>query len=496
MATPVSYLVVDRFDRICARAKTRVAVREGDREISFDRLADWSHAITRHLLPDVRQPGLRVSLLLPNSAVFVAAFYGALRAGGVVAPLSPRYRTQELEYYLQDLDAVALVVHPGATPVVRDVLGRLKSPPTLLEASPDGDLRLVKRSSAEHRPITLPDSPPLLLQYTSGSTGRPKSVVRTHASLLGELEALQRVFQTSEIDRYLGAAPFSHVNGLVRTMMAAMHVGATLYPVEEFHRRHVLQLITQEGITVFGGVPHMFKLLGETPIRGRVDLTSVRVLFSSSAPLLPEDNQRFHGRYGAFVRQLYGSTETGTISVTDQPTPASSLASVGAPLPGITVKIVGADGAQMETGKEGEIWVASPFSARSYVDNPAATTQSFRGEFYLPGDLGTLDGNGCIAITGRRSLLINRGGFKVNPYEVEQAIAEHPSVREVVVFGAPSPHGDDLVCCCIVAAPKCSAEDIVLHCRNRIADYKVPSRIEFRDSLPKGPTGKVLRASL
>ena len=353
--------VSDHFDRVAARAGDRVAIFEGDRPLSFRRLLEWSHAITRVLAPLVGEPGVRVALLLPNSATFVATFYGALRVGAVVAPLNPRYRSQELEHYLRDLDPVALVIDSASIPLALEVLSQLSRPPALLEASASGGISLVRQASAEHRAISQPDSAPLLQQYTSGSTGRPKAVVRTHAALLRELEALQWVFQTSESDRFLGAAPFSHVNGLVRTMMASMHVGATLYPVEVFHRRYVLDLITREGMTVFGGVPQMFNLLAQTPRRGAVDLSSLRVLFSSSAPLLPDDNRRFFAHYGMFVRQLYGSTETGTISVTSDSNPRS-LTSVGAPLPGVRVEVVDPTGARVDRGEEGEISIASPFS--------------------------------------------------------------------------------------------------------------------------------------
>jgi long-chain acyl-CoA synthetase len=490
-----SELISDHFDRVAARAGDRIAIHEGNRQLSFGGLLEWSHVITRILAPLVREPGVRVALLLPNSATFVASFYGALRAGTVVAPLNPRYRSQELEYYLRDLDPAALVTDPAAIPLVQEVLSQLSRPPALLAASANGDISLVRQGCAEHRAISQAESAPLLQQYTSGSTGRPKAVVRTHAALLRELEALQRVFQTGESDRFLGAAPFSHVNGLVRTMMASMHVGATLYPVEEFHRRDVLDLITREGVTVFGGVPQMFNLLGQTPRRGPVDLSSLRVLFSSSAPLLPDDNHRFFGRYGMFVRQLYGSTETGTISVACESN-AESLTSVGAPLPGVMVEVVDSTGARVARGEEGEIWIASVFSATSYLDNLTATEKSFEGEFYRSGDLGTMDSKGNITIRGRRSLVINRGGFKVHPYEVEEAIARHPSVREVAVYGAPSLHGDDVVCCCIVLSAECSAEEILRHCQGRIASYKMPSRIEFRTSLPKTLTGKILRVSL
>jgi acyl-CoA synthetase (AMP-forming)/AMP-acid ligase II len=147
-------------------------------------------------------------------------------------------------------------------------------------------------------------------------------------------------------------------------------------------------------------------------------------------------------------------------------------------------------------GTEGELAIASPFAIASYFDNEAASAESFRGGFYFSGDLGTIDPAGHIRLTGRKKLLINRGGFKVNPYEVEDVIKAHPRVADVAVFGAVGPQGDDVVCCAIVTSGACTTDDILGHCRARLADFKIPARIEFRDSLPKSSTGKILRAEL
>jgi len=275
-----------------------------------------------------------------------------------------------------------------------------------------------------------------------------------------------------------------------------MYVGATLYPVEEFRRREILSLLTRERITFFGGVPQMFTILSQTPLRDDIDLSALRVVFSSSAPLLPVDNRRFQSQYGVFVRQLYGSTETGTISFNLHPAPECCLQSVGIPIEGVHVEVVDEEGKLLPPGQEGEFAIASPFATSSYLDNPIATNESFRGGFYFSGDLGIKDDTGYLVITGRKKLIINRGGFKVNPYEVEEAIREHPKVVDVAVFGRPGPHGDDIVCCVIVASKNCTVEEILLHCRDRIADFKIPTHIEFRDALPKSPTGKILRANL
>lgn len=339
-------------------------------------------------------------------------------------------------------------------------------------------------------------SAPLLQLYTSGSVGAPKRIVRTHAALRTELEALCKTFEVDERDRFLGAAPFAHVNGLVRTCLTSMFVGATVYPVAEFRRRETLDLMTRERITFLGAVPQIIAPLAQTPLRGHVDLSALRVVFSSSAPLTAADNRRFQGKYGVFVRQLYGSSETGTISLNRHPQPESCLESVGTPIDSVSVEVVDDQGNRLPAGHEGELVIASPFATTEYVGNEQATQESFRNGVYYSGDVGVKDATGYLTLTGRRKLFINRGGFKVNPYEVEAAISEHPKVVEVAVFGAVGPHGDDHVCAVIVASDQCTSNEILLHCRDRIADFKLPTRIEFRDSLPKSEAGKVLRSKL
>jgi long-chain acyl-CoA synthetase len=487
--------LADVFDRTAAATPARLAVRDG-RDWSYADLRAWSARITAALAPCCREPGQRVGLMMPNAAAYAASFYAIARAGAVIAPLNVRYRTQELVYYLGDTHAAAVIVPPALQPIVAEAVASLAEPPAILVVDDDGGCVVARTGVAPGRPAAGTGSPPLLHQYTSGSTGAPKRVIRTHAQLLFELDLLARVFALGPDDRLLGAAPFTHVNGLVRTMMTSMYVGGTLFPVREFRRREVLDLVTRERITYFGAVPSLFVILADTPVRGDVDLSSLRTVFSASAPLLPADARRFHDKYGHWIRQLYGSTETGTISVNLDADIAASLASVGRPLPDVRFDVVDETGTSVPAGVEGEVRIASPAVVTSYDGNAEATASAFRAGWYWSGDLGRLAPDGALTLTGRTKLLINRGGFKVNPLEVEEAIASHPKVREVAVVGAPSGHGDDVVRAVIVPTEPCGADEIVAHCATRIADYKIPSRIEFRDSLPKSDTGKLLRQKL
>ncbi|MGZ8209474.1 MAG: class I adenylate-forming enzyme family protein [Burkholderiales bacterium] len=484
--------IARRFDAVAASAGRRLAVREEGRAWSYDHLLERSIEISERLATVCRQPGRRVGLMAPNSGAFVAAFFAIARLGGVVVPLNVRYRSQELRYYVEDSRAVALLATPNVAAIAREALESLARTPALVEIDFDGSCRVLQPGTVGAAPA---GDAPLLCQYTSGSTGPPKRVVRTHANLDFELQGLTQALALHAADRFLGATPFTHVNGLVRTMMTSMTTGATLYPVQEFRRRYILELIRRERITFFAGVPTMFALLADTAPRGEVDLSSLRMLISASAPLLPEDSRRFLERYAVPVRQLYGSTETGTISVNLHPHPESCLESVGTPLQGVRIEILDDAGRPLPDG-EGEVAIASPGAFRSYEGNAQANASRFSGEFYLSGDLGRRDRAGYLTLTGRKKFLINRGGYKVNPVEVEEALRSHPKVEAVAVVGAPGPHGDEIVRCVVVPRTACTAEELIEHCRPRIADFKIPSRFEFRDSLPKTDTGKLLRREL
>ncbi|MBT8442560.1 MAG: acyl--CoA ligase, partial [Gammaproteobacteria bacterium] len=473
-----------------------IAIKEGEMTWRYGDVQRYTNALIRLL----RSIGVHrhevVALMVPNSGAFVVAFFAISDSGCVVAPFNIRYQQQELRYYIEDTMPAAIIISPELRSTVAAAMEGIAQPPAILTVDNDGHAHILNAPNRATGGTTGPFDPGkdyLLLQYTSGSTGAPKRIYRTHEQLLLELEQLQSAFELEPSDRFIGVAPFSHVNGLVRTMMASMYVGGTLYPMASFDRRRALDIITNERITYFGGVPYMFVLLADTPMRGQVDLSSIRVAFSASAPLLEPDNRRFCAKYGIAVRQLYGSTETGTISVNLGGDPLERPESVGTPLSGVLIEVIDDRGLELPANQEGEVVISSPWAITAYEGNERATEEAFVDGKYRSGDLGILDQENYLQLTGRKKFMINRGGFKVNPLEVEKAILSMDKVSEAVVVGQVSRFGDESVRAVVVAGETCDPDEIIEHCRARIADYKVPSVIEFRDELPKSQTGKILR---
>jgi long-chain acyl-CoA synthetase len=321
-------------------------------------------------------------------------------------------------------------------------------------------------------------------QFSSGSTGRPKRLCRTHGQCTAEANSYTWV---EPEDRVFCAVPLFHTYGLGCCMLAALRNAATLVVMDEpnpflLHRARALALLEHEAITVYPGVPFQFRLLAEAP--EAADLSALRLAFSAGTALEPAIFDAFRERFGVPIRQLYGCTEAGTLTVNLDPDPVATAGSVGRPAGEVHVDVA-----------DGEVVVSSPALTDGYADMPELNREAFRHGWFRTGDLGRLDPSGRLYLTGRRKQLIEVGGYKVDPLEVQDVLCAHPQVRDAVVVGVPAGAGE-AVKAVVVPGAALSDRELLRYCREHLAGFKVPQIVERRAEIPKSPLGKVLRKYL
>ena len=488
--------IPEMFEKIAKENADRTAIVDGERSISYKGLEKKIRYLSASLgMMGVRR-GDRIALLLPNGLEFVISYFAVVSLGAIAVPLNDRYQQFELSYFLEACDVSWLITSRDFEEVYRKALPACKCPCQLFLIGDQEDAGQGERLSPVVPGAEINPEAPVMYQFSSGSTGRPKRIARNHTNLLFELNSFIPTLQITREDRFLGVAPFSHVNGLMRSMMGSIRAGATLYPLAKFERQAVLKAIEENKISIFIGVPFMFSLLAKSNFRQRPDFSSLRLCVSASAPMPKKLNLLFHESFGIYVRQLYGSTETGTISVNLSPGIERSLESVGTPISGVLVEVFDGDGKIANSDEMGEFAVRSPAAIKNYDGLEEVNKEAFRNGYFFTGDLGKRDTDGLLYLLGRKKFFINRGGNKIDPHEIEELLEGHPKVEEAAAVGVPTPLGDEKVKAVIVLNASCTEEEIIEYCRGKVADFKVPSLIEFRDSLPKSPTGKVLRKML
>jgi len=473
---PTPGTVVTLLTQRAAEQPTRPAVADEQVALTFGDLLSRARAGAGRLAGAGIGREARVAILLPTSVEFVEALLSVLTCGASALPLHPGTSPAEARRLLADSRATALIAHQEEAHALAPENGAVI-------ASDESGIRVLRAHVDARRPASaLPPAPAddALVAYSSGTTGRPHAVVRTHQNLWWEAENFWSATRLAADDRILCVLPLAHAHGLGNALLASLRSGAGLVLRSRFLRRPTLDLLAHEGITVFPTVPFMVRMLTATDRRRRWDLGALRLCFSAGAPLTREVFDGFHARFRVPVRQLYGTTEAGSIALNTAASDALDPASVGRPLGSVRVTIEDEHGRELPLGEDGEIVVRSP--AAEGGSETALRTR----------DVGHWSATGELVITGRTSLFINAGGNKIDPAEVEAALRLHPSVADVAVFGIPAPHGEQMVAAVVVPSGQCTADALRVHCRTLLAGYKIPRIVTFRSTLPRSPLGKVL----
>jgi len=459
----------------------------GDERMGWSELRERADRLAQGLASLGLGPGDPVALVLPNVPAFAVSFFAIARLGGVVVPLNPQFKEAEFDFHFDEAGVKAIVRQGDAgAEVVRD--GKSAS----LE-------RLMERQSGTVEDAAEPNAE-AVFQYSSGSTGRQKRVPRTHQQLRVEAESLVATAAIVPDDVVFCTIPLFHTYGMGCCLLAAVRAGATLVLAEDAHpfvlkRDHVLAELERERATILPAVPFTFRLFAEAP--GSADLSSLRLCISAANALPRSTFVAFERKFGVPIRQMYGCTEAGAVTLNLDENPSATVTSAGRPLQGVEVSIVDDEGAELDIGRNGEVVIRSPAMSAGYAGKDDLNATAFREIGYFSGDRGRLDEEGRLFITGRKKLLIDVKGDKVDPIEVEDVLAVHPKVSEVVVVGVASDvAGEELIKAVVVPRRECQERELIRYCRERLADYKVPQLVEFREEIPRNPAGKVLRKYL
>jgi long-chain acyl-CoA synthetase len=479
-----------------------VALVYRDERVTHAELLDRAERLAAGLAAEGIGPGDAVALLLPNDPTFVASYYGISGLGAVVVPVNPAFKQDELEFYFRQCGVRAVISDDRSAGVCERIVAGWDEPAQVIPTSAAHGQALTLDMLMRSEPAKLDRrgaDDPLVYMFSSGSTGRPKRVARTHGQLRGESEYYDWMGIGPE-DKIFCTIPLFHTYGMGCCMLAATRTGATLVMLEDpnpflLRRQRALELIEAEGVTIYPGVPFNFRLMAEAP--ASADLSSMRLAFSAGTALPRPFFDAFLDKFGVPVRQLYGCTEAGTLTANLDEDPVASFESVGRPVDGVEVLVEDDGGQLVPPGTVGEIAVRSPGLTDGYVDMDDLNLQAFRDGFFLSGDLGQLDEEGRLTITGRKKLLIEVGGYKVDPIEVEDVVVAHPKVAEAVVVGVETKvQGEELVKAVVVPSDELDERDLIGFCQQRLANFKVPQVVEFREEIPKSPLGKILRKYL
>lgn len=437
------------------------------------------------------QPGDPVAIVLPNGLEFLTVFLAVARARLIAAPLNPAYKTEEFRFYLEDIGVRALVASPGTHPA-RDAAKELNLPTwTATRAGLEGEG--ISSAACGLADTARPDDIALFL-HTSGTTSRPKGVPLTHANLMASLGNIARHYQMSPDDTGLVVMPLFHVHGLIGATLAPLSVGGTLVIPSRFSAGSFWPAVKAHRVNWYSAVPTIHQvLLSRADADSAPTESGFRFIRSCSSALAAPTMAQLESRFGAPVLEAYAMTEASH-QMTSNPLPpaARKPGSVGRGT-NVDVAIMDETGNLLPPGTPGEVVVRGPNVTRGYHNNPEANAQAFTHGWFRTGDRGVMDAESYVTLIGRIKELINRGGEKISPLEVDAVLLAHPAVAEAATFGAPDPKYGEEVHAAVVLKADATADQLLAHCRDRLADFKVPKVLHVVTELPKGPTGKVQR---
>lgn len=474
-------------------SRPAIVVAGGGRSLTYGQLQQQVRTVVEQLKGFGINPGDRVATALPNGLETIITFLAAATAA-TAAPLNPAYKLDEFRFYLTDTLARALIVPPKGMSEAREAAG---DEATILETdfAADGQLQLrsVSRNSASSARPDRPAEEIALILHTSGTTSRPKRVPLLHRNLIASARTVANTYQLSVSDVALCVMPLFHVHGLVASTLATLSSGGTVVVVPRFDPLSFWSIVREHRVTWYSAVPAIHQILLARSKRGRPDAAqTLRFIRSCSASLPAATMSETESWLGVPMVEAYGMTEAAHQMASNPLSGMRKPGSVGQAT-GLEIAILDDAGQLLPANQRGEVCIQGPNVFSGYEDNPEANAASFTNGWFRTGDQGALDQNGYLSLVGRIKELINRGGEKVSPQEIDEVLASHPSVSEAVCFALPDPVYGEKVCAAVVLNKPETEAALIQHCRSVIADFKCPSVIHIVDAIPRTATGKIQR---
>ena len=478
-------------------APDRCAIVAPDR-LEYGELARQAGRLAARLSAQV-EPGGRVVVLAGNEAAFVIAYLATLIAGAVAVPVNGTSPSLELAREITVVEPDLVVASPAFADLARRACAQCDAevPLFVFDSGADGELPAVPLA-----PVTRASDDLAVLLFTAGTAGAPRPAMLTHGSLLANLEQMQAHpgLRVTPDDVALGVLPLFHVFGLNVVLGLALNAGGAVSLVDHFHPTETLARVRADGVTVVAVVPAILEAWLALDASSAPDdaFARVRLCVSGAAPLPPVVVAAMRARFGVDVHDGYGLTEASPVVTTSAVSATPRAGSVGPPLPGVDLRLIDTDGHDVLEGDPGEILVRGPNVFAGYWRDSDATARVLVDGWLHTGDIGVADNDGWLSLVERAKDVIIVSGFNVYPGEVEQVLAGHADVADVAVVGEPHPRTGETVVAYVVAKPGHTPDPVELlrHAGRRLARYKLPTRVELVEELPRSFAGKLLRRSL
>jgi acyl-CoA synthetase (AMP-forming)/AMP-acid ligase II len=443
-----------------------------------------------------------VAIVLPNGPEMASAFV-SIAAGATTAPLNPAYRQEEMEFYLADLEAKLLVIQENEESPARAAAEKLNIPIATLgfdKDQPAGTFELSGTTgNVNHGGPAVPEDVALVL-HTSGTTSRPKIVPLSQKNVCASASNCAESLALTSADRCLNIMPLFHIHGLIAAMLGSLRAGASICCTPGFNALQFFALMQKFNPTWYTAVPTMHQAILGRAKRNRdiIETVKLRLIRSSSASLPPQVMAKLEAAFDAPVVEAYGMTEAAHLMACNPLPPLSRKPGTVGVAAGPEVAVMGEEGELLPAGEIGEIVIRGPNVTSGYRNNAEANATAFTNGWFRTGDQGELDDEGYLRLTGRLKEIINRGGEKISPREVDEVILDHPAVAQVVTFAVPHAKlGEDIGAAIVLAdGAEIDEQQIRDYVAERLADFKVPRTILVVDEIPKGATGKLQRIGL